>query len=90
MMRRTGMLNSAFLHSLSDQGPMSASLLAEHHFSDVTPALQAALASEITSSLWEAVGQGLVGVYQAERGAPEYFLLTCAGEAALATGNATT
>jgi hypothetical protein len=89
MMRGTGLLTSAFLHSLSDQGPMSAPLLAEHHFADVTPTLQEALASEITSSMWEAFGQGLVGVYQAERGAPDYFLLTRAGETALATENAT-
>ena len=87
MMHEVGPFLTAFLHLLDDQGPMSAPLIARHHFPKAPSSLQEVLAAEISYSLWQAFGQGLVGVYQAERGAADYFLLTSAGEAALAAEN---
>ena len=84
MTHEVGPFVTAFLHLLDDQGPMSAPLIARHHFPGTPSSLQEVLAAEISHALWDAFARGLVGVYQAERGAADYFLLTSAGEAALA------
>ncbi|WP_460667819.1 hypothetical protein, partial [Kocuria himachalensis] len=73
----------AFLQLLSQRGPLSAQDIAAHHFPASTPELRADLASDIAEQLWEAFALGLVAVYQAERGAPDCFVLTKAGVEAL-------
>ncbi len=73
----------AFLQLLSRCGPLSAHDIASHHFPASTPELRAGLAADIAEQLWEAFTVGLVAVYQAERGAPDCFVLTKTGEDAL-------